>query len=321
MTTITFRARHLNEPFAVGELLCPSLPGAPKKSAVYRVVSVTRVQVSGEPKKNYHRLVCERLSAAHIPVGAVVRHLPHARTPTGTRVTRARRASADPGPPEAAADRLARIRAKAPLFYELAIDAIRRNRVSLEQSQVARAARVGRDDGQREGRDYGPGIRLRPVRGRRQSALLREADVEIVAGPDPARPNATLSRARRCDPLVKLYKAGSIAGRHVDAAEKLREQLEYSEGVSGGAMSEIHVPGHQRQGFSEWQLVNSTRVREAVTAVASLHRPMLLWVVNGGNVSGFASRAHIRHTTAAEYLKAGLAQLADHYRLPGGQAE
>lgn len=203
----------------------------------------------------------------------------------------------------------------------MAIDAIRKGRVADEMARLARAARVGRDDGLREGRDYGPGIRLRPVKVRRQSELLREADVEVIAGPDPARPNVTVSRARRCDPLVKLHKAGSIAGRHVDAAERLREQLEAAEsGGGGGALSEIHLPAHQRQGISDWQLRNSTWVREAVSAIAHDNRPVLLWAVAGGNVSGFAAFVGVRHNTVSERLRAGLSELADHYRLPGGES-
>jgi hypothetical protein len=313
MTTITLRARVLEHPLAVGDLIARATPGP-----IYRVVSATAVRVAGDPKKNHTRLVLERLPAAHKPAGGEIRPWPRAPQPPRQRRPREARASADPGPTEPASARLSRIRAKAPLMLDMAIDAIRRNRVAEQLAQATRAARVGRDDGLREGRDYGPGIRLRPALARRRG-LLREADVEVVAGPDPARPNATVSRARRCDPLVKLHKAGSIAGRHVDAAEKLREQLEAAEcGGGGGSLSEIHVPAHQRQGVSDWQLLNSTRVREAVNAVASTNRPMLMWAVNGGNVSGFATFARMRHTTAAEYLRAGLAELADHYRLPGG---
>jgi hypothetical protein len=200
----------------------------------------------------------------------------------------------------------------------MAIQAIRKGRMADELAQVARVARVGRDEGLREGRDYGPGIRLRPIRARRQSDLLREADVEIETGADPARPNITVSRARRCDPLVKLHKAGTIAGRHVDAAEMLRHHLEAAEtGGGGGGLSEIHLPAHQRVGITDWQLTARGWVRKALGAVAPNNRPMLLWTVAGGNVAGFAAFSHMRHTEASDRLKAGLAELADHYGLPG----
>jgi hypothetical protein len=316
-TTITLRARHLADPLAVGDLV--SRPGS---ETIYRVVNATKVRVSGEAGKDHWRLVLERLQVQQIPVGAEdVRPWPRdQRAPRQRRSARSR-ASADPSPPEDAIARIARIRSKAPLFLGMAIEAIRRGRIADEMAQLARVARVGRDDGLREGRDYGPGIRLRGVRARRQSVLLREADVEVTAGPDPARPNVTLTRARRCDPLVKLHKAGSIAGRHVDAAEKLRQQLEYAEaGGGGGDLSEIHVPAHQRRGISDWQLLNLTHVRNAVSAVTHDNRPMLLWAVSGGNVAGYAAFVGIRHNTASERLRAGLSELADHYQLPGAES-
>jgi hypothetical protein len=314
MTTVTLRARTLDQPLAVGDLVSRSTPGP-----IYRVVSITRVHVSGEAGKDHYRLVLERLPANQIPVGVGARPWPRDRSAPRPRRPGRARASADPSPPEPASARLSRIRAKAPMLLDMAIEAIRRGRVADHLAQFARAARVGRDEGLREGRDYGPGIRLRPVRARRQSLLLREADVEIEVGAHPGRPNTTVSRARRCDPLVKLAKAGTLAGRHIDAAEMLREQIEASEASGGGcSLSEIHLPAHQRTGITDRQITNLGRAREALFAVATTNRPMLLWTVAGGNVAGFAAYVGMRHTTAASHLKAGLEELADHYRLPGG---
>ena len=108
-----------------------------------------------------------------------------------------------------------------------------RGRIADHVAQLARVARVGRDEGLREGRDpVGQGIRAsRPAMAAgRRSEMLREADVEVVSGPELRRDRTpTLTRARRYDPLVKLQKAGSIVGRHVDAAEMLREQIEQSQ--------------------------------------------------------------------------------------------
>jgi hypothetical protein len=204
-------------------------------------------------------------------------------------------------------------------MLDMALEAIRKGRVTDHLAQLARVARVGRDDGVREGRDYGPGIRLRPVRGRRQSGVLREADVEVVTGADPTKPNINVSRARRCDPLVKLQKAGTIGGRHVDAAEMLREQMEASEaGVCAGDLSSVHLPAHQRANITDRQILALGRAREALGAVAAPNRPSVLWTVSGGNVAGYAAYVGMRHTTAASRLLTGLEELADHYRLPGG---
>jgi hypothetical protein len=71
--------------------------------------------------------------------------------------------------------------------------------------------------------------------------------------------------------------------------------------------------------MTDWQLANRGMVREAMDAVAAQHRPVVLWTVAGGNVAGFASFTRLRHTTASERLKAGLGELADHYRLPGAE--
>jgi len=314
MTTITLRARQLDQPLAVGDLVRRAAPGA-----VYRVVSLTKVRVSGEVGKDHFRLILERLQEQQIPVGVAPRPWPRDRTaPRQRRIVRSR-ATTDPGPPEPASARLGRIRAKAPLLLEMALEAIRRGRIADHLAELARVARVGRDDGVREGRDYGPGIRLRPVRGRRQSGVLREADVEVVTGADPARPNINVSRARRCDPLLKLHKAGTLAGRHVDAAERLREQMEAAEtGGGGGGLSEIHLPAFQRVGITDRQIASLGQAREALWAVTAPHRQPVLWTVSGGNVAGYAAYVGMRPTTAATRLRAGLEELADHYRLPGG---
>ena len=314
MTTITLRARVLEHPLAVGDLVCRSTSGP-----IYRVVSLTRVRVSGEVGKDHFRLTLERIQEQLIPVGADPRPWPRDRTAPRPRRSVRSRATTDPGPAEPARERLARIRAKAPLLFDMALDAIRRGRIADHVAQLARVARVGRDEGLREGRDYGPGIRLRPAMARRRSEMLREADVEVVSGPDPARPNTTLTRARRCDPLVKLQKAGSIVGRHVDAAEMLREQIEQSQsGVCAGDLSWVHLPAHQRINITDRQIAALGQAREALCAVGASNRSALLWTVAGGNVAGYAAYVGMRHTTAASRLKAGLEQLADHYRLPGG---
>ena len=131
-------------------------------------------------------------------------------------------------------------------------DGIRAGRNAEERPRSLAAARVGQDDGVQHGRDYGPGIRLRPIRARGHRITLRPADVEVVVGTDPDRPNEIMRRARRVDPLTALLKAGTITGRQFDAAEMLRGQLEASEAaLTGAAQSEIHVAPHQRMGQSD----------------------------------------------------------------------
>jgi hypothetical protein len=225
--------------------------------------------------------------------------------------------------PELARDRLARIRAKAPLLLDMAIAAIRACRIADELAQVARAARVGFDDGKQGDRDYGPGIRLRPAlrRDRRRARLLREADTEIVFGADPDKPNEIVRRARRVDPLVRLHRVGTITGRHIDAAEILRGQLEAARSsLGGGAMSEIHVAPHQRMGQNDRQVDSQTSARIAVEAISAANRPVVIWVICGGTTTGYATFAHVANVKSAAMLKVGLDELARHYRLPGDDA-
>ena len=81
------------------------------------------------------------------------------------------RVSADPGPPEPPAARIDRIRAKAPLLLALATEPIRQAKAAAEAAQLARARRVGRDLGVVNRSDYGPGIRLVPIRATRRRHL------------------------------------------------------------------------------------------------------------------------------------------------------
>jgi hypothetical protein len=57
------------------------------------------------------------------------------------------RVSADPGPPESPAARIARIRSKAPILLGLVTEPIRQAKAAAEAAQLARVRRVGRDLG------------------------------------------------------------------------------------------------------------------------------------------------------------------------------
>ena len=107
------------------------------------------------------------------------------------------------------AARIARIRAKASIMLALATEPIRQAKAASEAAQLARARRVGRDLGVVNRSEYGPGIRLVPIRGP-GGTIVREADVEVVDTPDPDAPKVTRRRARRIDPLEVLKRAGTI---------------------------------------------------------------------------------------------------------------
>jgi hypothetical protein len=310
--TLTLRARCPSDDLTPGTLMA-----SPKGRVVYRILEVTHVRKAGE--QGYRvRIICARVSRADVPEGAKVLPWPRdRRAPRGSRRPADEpRVSADPGPPEPPAARIARIRAKAPILLELATKPIRQAKAAAEAAQLARARRVGRDLGVVNRSDYGHGIRLVPIVGP-GGAILREADVVVDDETDPRRPNVTVRRARRTDPLEVLKRAGTIDAREREAAEKLRDAIERSQpSLPGGSRSEVHVAPWNRVAISARQLTACQDVRRAVAVLDNGVISAVLWVVrDGGTIRGYAAFAHVRHTTAAELLRRGLGALADHYKL------
>jgi hypothetical protein len=300
--TITLRARCT----AIG-LVAGILIAAPKGRSVYRVLEVWRVRRAGDQRYAL-RLVCRRLGRAEVPEGAEVLPWPRdPRAPRGSRRDADRpNVSADPGPPESPAARIARIRAKAPILLGLATEPIRQAKAAAEVAQLARARRVGRDLGVVNRSDYGPGIRLEAIRAH-DRAVLREADVTVADIPDPDAPKVTRRRARRTDPLAVLLREGTIDRRQADAGELFRNTIERSQpSLPGMFRSEVHVAPQDRVAISERQLEAGRCVRRALA----------LWIVrDGGTVRGYAAFAHVAHTAVANLLRCGLGALADHYKL------
>jgi hypothetical protein len=203
--------------------------------------------------------------------------------------------AADARPLELPAARIARIQAKA----------------AAEVAQLARARRVGRDLGVVDRSDYGHGIRLAPIRGS-GGAILREADVVVDNETDPRRPNVTLRRARRTDPLEVLKRAGTIDTREREAGEKPRDAIEREQrALPGVSRSEVHVAPWDRPTISERQLSACQDVRRAVAALDNVVVPAVMWILHdGGTIRGYAAFAQVRHTTAAALLCRGLGALA-----------
>jgi hypothetical protein len=222
--------------------------------------------------------------------------------------------TADPGPPELAGARLDRIRAKAPLLLALATEPIRRSKAVAAAAQFARAGRVGRDLGVVNRSDYGHGIRLKPIRAR-NGALLREADVRVADAPDPDAPRVTVRRARRTDSLLVLYRARTIEPHHLDAGEMLRAKMEESlPSMPGVTRSEVHIAPFLRATVSDRQLRACRTVRSAFLTLGD-KLPVVVWILVGGTIGGYAAHARMRHTTAAGLLQSGLDKLARHFGL------
>ena len=164
------------------------------------------------------------------------------------------------------------------------------------------------------GNDYGAGIRLEAIYGH-DGALLREADVTVDDAPDPHMPKVTVRRARRTDPLIVLFRAGTIDEVQVDAGEQLRTAMEESlPPMPGVSRSEVHVAPFLRGTFSDRQLRACRTVRSA-SLILGDKLPVVVWILLGGTIGGYAAHVRTRHTTAAGLLQSGLDKLAQHFGL------
>lgn len=196
---ITLRARMFSEAPIAGTFVA-----APTGPNMYRIVRVTSVRTAGDEASHRFRLTCQRFARADLPDGIEV--LPWPRGPR-------------PDPPSRPA-----------IVQPAGSGRVRVSREAEEAARLARVARIGADDGVQNGRDHGPGIRLRAIRGRRNE-IIREPDVVKEDGPDPDGPNRVVRRARRVDPLRALKRVGTLQDRDIDAVERLRGDLEAAEGT------------------------------------------------------------------------------------------
>jgi hypothetical protein len=298
---------------AHGDPVVGTLIGRPGAAYIYRVAKAVIVRKAGSMAYRV-RASCVRVASSEVGPDPVIHSW---RWDTSARAQRrpSRVRSADPGPGEVAGARMARIRAKSPLLLEMALEAIRKGRIADELARLAQVARVGQDNGIRSGRDHGPGIRLQTVRMRRDQGVLRTADVQIEDGPDPEKPNATVRRARRSDPLLDLLRARTISNAGCDAMERLRGQIEASSpAMPGGGASEVHVAAFQRTSISDKQIINCSLAREAMAAIRGLHRPVVLWVAVGGSLRGYAAHTQVSRAACTDWFKGGLERLVEHYR-------
>ena len=220
----------------------------------------------------------------------------------------------NPGLRDPVRARRARIREKASALLDLAVEAIGQSRATAEAQQLARARRVGRDLGVVGRSDYGAGIRLKAIR-THDGTLLREADVTVADAPDPNLPRVTVRRARRTDPLIVLCRAGTIDQREVDAGELLRAAMEESlPSMPGVTRSEVHVAPFLRATVSDRQLRACRTVRAAFLILGD-KLPVVVWILLGGTIGGYAAHARMRHTRAADLLRDGLDRLVRHFGL------
>lgn len=277
-TIITLRAR-----YASGDVPRPGeLMAAPTGGTIYRITSVTTLRRSGEqPSACRYRLTCERLVAADVPPGAVIR--PWRWGGCAPRLT---------APQAASAPRMAPV-----------------------VSKVAQRL-PGRAQAQPEGGgDFGPALRRKAVRDR-YGRLLREADVEVdeQAAGDPRYPNRRVRRARRVDPLDDLRRVGTIGRREVEAAADLRQYLErVAPSVAGAGLTRVGIAPHLCQPISDTHLRAARKLREAAVALGERLWHPVLWVCLGGTVRGYSAQWHVGTHRASRLVGDGLVRLGDHF--------
>jgi hypothetical protein len=279
-TVVTLRARLLDSEPEVGAFMAA---GQANQPTLYRIVQVVRLTRVGCPAQSRFRLICARVTAAELPDGAVV----HA--------WRWDRLTPPPRPVMAASleSRPAPVKPEPPVA----------------RSRQAKSARAHRRDW--SGVDFGPSLRRRPVRDH-AGRVIRDPDVELTEGPDPASPNRRIRRAVRADPLTALLRAGSITGDQVEAAETLRGHLERLSPAMVGAVEAVgHVSWFSRHAITAIQIEAAGFIRRAAASLGELWWPVL-WVSYGGTVTGLAAFRHIREASARTAIRDGLEALADH---------
>jgi hypothetical protein len=276
---LTLRARAALDPPRAGELMASQ-----SGKTVYRVLTVTRIRVAGDPTKDRFRLSCEPVRRSEVPEGTPIH--PWRWAPRPARQTRrggseAPRAVGEVRPPP---------------------------------SKAVSGLPGGRTRGVHfPGADLGPGIRRRSIRDR-EGRLLREADVVVDdRAADPRAPNRHLRRAYRVDPVDLLRRGGSIGPRETDAVAELRRHLErITPTLGAGSAMRISIAGHLIQPITDEHIKASRKLREASAALGPLWPPVL-WVCLGGGVKGYAAQTRIRPVTAYDQVHSGMQRLADHF--------
>jgi hypothetical protein len=291
---------------------------AAPSAGVYRIVGVTVLRKAGVEARRY-RLSCVLQHAREAPAHAVVH-------PWRLATARPRRKSVAAMPPSLVSpllnrmgirDRamLERLQVKAPLLLALGLAPLRRARSEADEAQRARAAQVGRDRGVVNLTDCGAGLRLDPAHAQDGQTVLRDADVVVEEEPEGPGSKQRVRRARRVDALDVLLKINSLTRRQHAAGTALRFDCEMAAPTlpSGCAQSSVHMAAWSRVGISRAQLEASEAAREGLSVVRERDRPVLIWVLGGGTVGGYALYARIRHATALEGLQRALDCLAQHY--------
>lgn len=145
------------------------------------------------------------------------------------------------------------------------------------------------------------------------------AGVQLRRWPEASPCRPLTHRMRRQDHLQRLLRSGVISERQFAAAVRFRDTLERAEPalpVSCPTLSMRRTPCGVDQ-VHDTHLLARRSVERALTALGADGAAVVqAVVVNNGSLAGFASRAHIRESSAASRLSVALSSLDAWYNQP-----
>jgi len=110
----------------------------------------------------------------------------------------------------------------------------------------------------------------------------------------------TIRRARRKDSLLALLRARTIEPYHVEAAERLRADMEASSPSMPGALRfGVHVAPFQVTGIAERHLAAAKSVRKAFAAIGADALPVVDCILRGSTITEGVSRNWWDHAAIA----------------------
>jgi hypothetical protein len=205
----------------------------------------------------------------------------------------------------ASLSRIQRLEATCPVFVEMARQAVRAERHTIEKTQLARARSVGAGTGHHDGADFGPPIR----------ADHAQVEREFRADPDP-QVGPLVHGGRVRDGLHAMRKRKHISIREWHAVCQLRDDIDFA----GGARLDRYDNGGIRTPFSgnawpdEHQLDAMRRVRALWVSLPPESLPLTFWMVMaGGTLTEYARLVRVRTSDITEQFAATLVLILDFY--------
>jgi hypothetical protein len=145
----------------------------------------------------------------------------------------------------------------------------------------------------------GVSVQGQPIPTVRIGAMIGLERAVITNSRGSGWPDLILIRNGECWRLREILRVGAGAV-HIPLTDR----------AMGG-----RLPGHQHSQVSVARLNARTHARKALASIAQARRDVVIWLCCGGSLRGFVDWAHVHHRRAAERLRDGLEELADHYEI------